>query len=447
MAETVDRLFVHCRELVTLMDGAPIGPRRGLDMRKLGVIEDGAVAVKDGRIVAVGTTADIRRDYQAPEELDLDGFVVMPGFVDCHTHPVFAATREQEFHMRCAGADYMAIAAAGGGILSSMRAVREASLEQLVERTEQHLWGFLEHGTTTIEAKGGYGLSLVAEQKSMEALSQAAAVVPIECKRTFLGAHEFPPEYRENREEYVRIVCDEMIPALAPMVDYCDVFAEPGVFTREQSERVLSAGKASGLRLRVHADEIQPMGGAEMAVQLGADSADHLGQISAAGIAAMAGSDTVAVLLPGTIFFLAKPGYAPARRMIEAGCAVALATDFNPGSCHTQSMTLIHTIACTQMKMSPEECITATTINPAFSLQLDHEIGTLHPGKRADLCVLDIPSWRALGYMFGGNPVAMTIKDGRPVLANAADRQPDWFADGVVLGDEVGDAVGDADEA
>ncbi|MFN3244553.1 MAG: imidazolonepropionase [Planctomycetota bacterium] len=433
MAETVDRLFVHCRQLVTLTDGEPTGPRRKDAMQPMGVIDDGAVAVQGGRIVAVGSTDEITARYRAPEELDLDGFVVMPGFVDCHTHPVFARTREQEFHMRCAGADYMAIAQAGGGILSSMRAVREASLEELAERTEQHLWRFLENGITTIEAKGGYGLSLEAEQKSMQALDAAAALVPLNLKRTFLGAHEFPPEYRDDRDEYVRIVCDEMIPALAPMADYCDVFAEPGVFTREQSERVLKAALDAGLRLRVHADEIQPMGGAEMAVALGADSADHLGQISDAGIAAMAASDTTGVLLPGTIFFLAKPGYAPARKMIEAGCAVALATDFNPGSSHTQSMTLIHTIACTQMKMSVEECIVASTINPAFSLQLDHEVGTLHPGKRADLCVLDIPSYQALGYTFGGNPVAMTIKDGIPVMANVADRQPDWFADGVAL--------------
>lgn len=441
MTETVDRLFVHCRQLVTLTDGAPTGSRRRAAMQPMGVIEDGAVAVKDGRIVAVGTTDEVTASYRAEEELDLDGFVVLPGFVDCHTHPVFAATREREFHMRCAGADYMAIAQAGGGILSSMRDVRAASLEALTERTERNLWRFLEHGITTIEAKGGYGLSLEAEQKSMQALDAAAAMVPLTLKRTFLGAHEFPPEYREDRDEYVRIVCEEMIPALAPMADYCDVFAEPGVFTLEQSERVLRAGLAAGLRLRAHVDEIQPMGGTEMAVALGADTVDHLGQISDDGIAAVAASDTTGVMLPGTIFFLAKTGYAPARKMIEAGCAVALATDFNPGSSHTQSMTLIHTIACTQMKMSVEECIVASTINPAFSLQLDHEVGTLHPGKRADLCVLDIPSYQALGYAFGGNPVAMTIKDGVPVVANVADRQPDWFADGVVLDGEDEDAV------
>jgi len=443
MTETVDRLFVHCRQLVTLTDGAPTGPRRGDAMQKLGVIEDGAVAVKDGRIVAVGTTDELTRAYRAHEELDLEGFVVLPGFVDCHTHPVFAKTREHEFHLRCAGADYMEIAKQGGGILSSMRAVREATVEQLAERTEEHLWRFLEHGTTTIEAKGGYGLSLKDEQKSMTALAQAGELVPIQMKRTFLGAHEFPPEYRDDRDEYVRIVCEEMIPALAPMADYCDVFAEPGVFDAQQSDRVLKAALAAGLRLRVHADELSPMGGTELAVALGADSADHLGQISEKGIAALAGSDTTGVLLPGTIFFLGKTGYAPARRMIEAGCAVAIATDFNPGSSHTQSMTMIHTIACTQMKMSVAECIVASTINPAFSLQLDHEVGTLHAGKRADLCVLDIPSYEALGYTMGGNPVAMTIKNGVPVLANVADRQPDWFADGAVLDGEYDDGFDD----
>lgn len=433
MAEIVDRLFVHCRELVTLADGEARGARRGAAMRALGVVADGAFAVRDGRIVATGPTDRLAKDYRAAEELDLTGFVAMPGFVDCHTHPVFAKTRESEFHMRCAGADYMAIGAAGGGILSSMRAVRETALAELAERTERHLWGFAAHGTTTVECKSGYGLSLADEQKSLEALRIAAAEVPLTVKRTFLGAHEVPPEYRADREAYVRLLCDEMLPKVANLADYCDVFAEPGVFDRQQSQRILSAAKAVGLRLRMHADEIQPMGGAELAVELGADSADHLGRISDDGIRAMAASSTVGVLLPGTIFFLGKPHYAPARRMIEAGCAVALATDFNPGSCYTQAMTLIQTIACLQMKMMAEEVITAATINPAFSLQLDGEVGTLHPGKRADVCVLDIPSWRAIGYAFGGNPVAMTIKNGTPIVANITERDPDWFARGADL--------------
>ena len=434
MTENVDRLFVHCRQLVTLTDGPGHGPRRGAAMRKLGVIEDGAVAVRDGRVVAVGTTAEITGAFRADEELDLSGFVVLPGFVDSHTHPVFAKTREHEFHLRCAGADYMAIARAGGGILSSMRAVREAELDHLVAMTDRHLWGFAAHGTTTIEAKSGYGLSLADEQKSLQALQHAIAESPLTVRRTFLGAHEFPPEFREDRAGYVRLLCEQMIPALAPLADYCDVFAEPGVFDQEQSRLVLQAAKDAGLRLRMHADEIQPMGGTELAVAMGADSADHLGRISEAGIAALAASDTVGTLLPGTIFFLGKPHYAPARKMIEAGCAVALATDFNPGSCHTQSMPLIWTIACTQMKMSAEEVITASTINPAFSLQLDGECGTLHPGKWADLAVLDIPSWEAVGYAFGGNPVAMTIKRGVPIVANVNERFPDWLGDGAVVG-------------
>jgi len=435
MVETVDRLFVHCRELVTLTDGPALGPRRGADMQRLGVIADGAIAVRDGRVLAVGPTESVARDYRAAEELDLGDFVVMPGFVDCHTHPVFARTREEEFHMRCAGADYMAIAAAGGGILSSMRAVREATQEDLAERTEQHLWGFLQNGITTVECKSGYGLSLEDEEKSLRALATALEEVPLNSKRTFLGAHEFPPDYRDDRDAYVRLVCEEMMPRLASLADYCDVFAEPGVFDLAQSRRVLEAAKAHGLGLRVHADEIQPMGGAELAVEMGAASADHLGRISEAGIAAMAASDTVGVLLPGTVFFLAKPHYAPARAMIEAGCAVALATDFNPGSCYTQSMTMIQTIACTQMKMTAEEVITAATINPAFSLQLDAEVGSLHVGKRADLCVLDIPSWRAIGYAFGGNPAVMTVVGGEPAVANISECEPDWFGAGADVDD------------
>lgn len=429
MVATVDRLFVHCRQLVTLTDGPATGPRRGAAMAQLGVIEDGAVAVRGERIVAVGTTHGLRGQYRADAELDLSGFVVVPGFVDCHTHPVFARTREHEFHLRCAGADYMAIAQAGGGILSSMHAVRAASLADLTDAAERHLWGFAAHGTTTVECKSGYGLSLADEEKSLRALEAAAARVPLQTKRTFLGAHEFPPEFRNDRDAYVRLVCEQMIPTLAPLAHYCDVFAEPGVFDREQTQRVLAAAKAAGLQLRLHADEIRPMGGTELAVELGAASADHLGQISDLGIERLAASDTVGVLLPGTIFFLGKSGYAPARRMIDAGCVVALATDFNPGSCYTQSMTLIQTLACVQMRMTAAEVITAATINPAFSLQLDGEVGTLHPGKRADLCVLDIPSWEAIGYALGGNPVAMTVKDGVPIVANVTERDPDWFAD------------------
>lgn len=427
MAASVDRMFVHCRQLVTLADGPPRGPRRGAAMAAFEVLQDGAIAVRDGCVVATGSTDQMAREYRAEEDLDLSGYVVLPGFVDCHTHPVFAATREHEFHQRCAGADYMAIAAAGGGILSSMRAVRAATLEELTARTVEHLWGFAAHGTTTVEAKSGYGLSLADEEKSLRALAAATAEVPLGVVRTFLGAHEFPPEYRSDREGYVRLLCEQMIPRLAPLADACDVFAEPGVFDRVQALRVLSAARAEGLRLRVHADELEPMGGAGLAVELKADSADHLGRISDEDIERLAASNTVGVLLPGTGFFLGKDIYAPARRMIEAGCAVALATDFNPGSCYTQSMTLMHTLACVKLRMTAAEAIVASTVNAAFSLRRDDRVGTLHAGKCADFVALDLPSWEAVGYAFGGNPVVLTVKEGRPICANARERLPELF--------------------
>jgi imidazolonepropionase len=420
-----DQLLLHCKELVTLRDGPAAGPRRRDDLRRLGVLADGAIAVRAGRIAAVGPSAELLARYTAPRCIDLSDFVVLPGFVDCHTHPVFVGTREDEFHARIAGADYLAIAAAGGGILRSMRGVREASLEQLVDATQQHLESFLFHGTTTIEAKSGYGLSTEAERKSLAALAAAAKRVPLTVRRTFLGAHEFPPEYRDRRDDYVQLVVDEMLPAARELATSCDVFAEPKVFDRAQSQRILAAARSLGYRLRVHADEIEPMGGAELAVELGADSADHLARVSLEGIERLAQSDTVAVLLPGTSFLLDKGIHAPARPLLERGCAVALATDFNPGSCHVQSMPEVISLACVLLKMTPEECIAAATINAAFSLQLDQEIGTLHDGKRCDLVALDLPSWRSLGYELGGNPVALTIKDGVPVAANLRERDPE----------------------
>lgn len=425
MTETVDRLYVHCRELVPLSEGPARGARRGAALGEVARIADGAVAVTDGRIVAVGTTDELGRAYRAQREVDLSGFVVVPGFVDCHTHPVFVDTRETEFHQRNAGADYMAIAAGGGGILRSMRSVRAASLEELTEATAQHLDGFLVHGTTTIEAKSGYGLSTEAEVKSLRALDAVRREHPLTVHRTFMGAHEFPPEYREDRDAYVQLIIDEMLPAVRDLCDSCDVFAEPKVFDRVQTLRVLSAARAEGLRLRLHADEIEPMCGAELGVELGADSVDHLARISLAGQEMLARSATVAVLLPGTTFFLGKERHAPARAMIEKGCAVALATDFNPGSCYTQSMPLIVSLACVLLKMTPHECIQACTINAAASLRLDDQVGSLHPGKRADMAVLDLPSFDGLGYVFGGNPVALTIKDGEPLLANVRERNPE----------------------
>ncbi|MCA8943311.1 MAG: imidazolonepropionase [Planctomycetes bacterium] len=422
MPESVDRLFVHCRELLPLTEGPPTGSRRGESMQRLDVVEDGAIAVRDGRIVATGTTQDIQGRYESRDVVDLSDYVVMPGFVDCHTHPVFASTREGEFHMRCAGADYMAIAQAGGGILRSVRSVHEATDEHLRQMVRKHYDGFLAHGTTTIEAKSGYGLTTETEVKSLDALGAVACEHPLTVSRTFLGAHEVPPDFRDRRDAYVDLVIEEMMPAVKGKCTSCDVFAEPKVFDRKQSERILRAAIDHGMRLRIHADEIEPMGGAELAVELGADSADHLPRISLAGQDALASSATTAVLLPGTSFYLGKQAHAPARSMIEKGCAVALATDFNPGSCYTQSIPLIITLACVLLHMSVEECVHAVTINPAASLHLDEEIGTLHVGKRADFVALDLPSHRALGYAFGGNPVVMTVKDGEPVVTNVTER-------------------------
>lgn len=419
--EAVDRLLIHCQELVPLTDGPPTGFRRGAAMGQVTVVPDGAVAIHDGHIVAVGTTAEITSRYRAEETTDLSGFVVVPGFVDAHTHPVFAGTREHEFHQRCGGAEYKAIAAAGGGILHSMHTLRQTGEADLTEIVGGHLDGFVRHGTTTIEAKSGYGLSTADEVKSLRALAAAASNHVLTVRRTFLGAHEFPPEYRQDREAYVRLLTDEMIPAVRGLAEACDVFAEPGVFDRPQTIRILSAARAEGMRLRLHADEIEPMGGAELAVEMKADSADHLAQVSESGITMLAQSDTAAVLLPGTSFYLARQKHAPARKLLDAGCAVVLATDFNPGSCYTQSIPLVITLANVLLRMTPEECLHAVTINAATSLQLDDQIGTLHAGKRADLAVLDIPSFHGLGYVFGGNPVAMTIKDGRTVAINTCE--------------------------
>jgi imidazolonepropionase len=281
----------------------------------------------------------------------------------------------------------------------------------------------LQHGTTTIEGKSGYGLSTEAELKSLQVLTEVSRSHPLTVSRTFLGAHEFPPEFRDDRDGYVRLLIEEMLPAVVAgrLAESADVFAEPGVFDREQTLRVLLAAKGLGLRLRVHADELQPMGGAELAVELGADSADHLGRISLLGQERIAQSATTAVLLPGTTFFLSKGFTAPARALIEKGAAVALATDFNPGSCYTQSIPLVLSLGCIQLKMTIEECITAVTINSAVSLHLDETVGSLHPGKRADLAVLDVDSYRALGYTLGGNPVVMTVKDGTPVAVNTSE--------------------------
>jgi len=411
-----DLLVENTSQLVTLKPS----PRATDPEGKLGVIPDGTLAARDGRIVWVGPSGETSKQVSllpGGKELDASGKVVLPGFIDSHTHLIFAGTREKEFELRLQGASYQEIAAKGGGIKSTVEKTRGASKEELVQIGRKNLDSMLSLGTTTVEAKTGYGLSTKDEIKMLEALRDLAREHPVEVVPTFLGAHEIPPEYAGKTEEYVRLVIEEMIPAVAEkkLALFCDVFCEKGVFSPDQSRRILEAGKRFGLTPKLHADELTPLGGAELAAEVGAVSADHLLFISEKGMEAMAEKGVVATLLPGTAFFLFLGRYAPARRMISRGVTVALASDFNPGSCMTESLPLITTIACTQMRMTPAEAILGITLHAAKALGKEKEIGSLDPGKQADLVLLDIPDYRHLSYHFGVNHAWKVVKKGRVV--------------------------------
>jgi imidazolonepropionase len=421
--QLVDRLFLRCRELLTLASGPAYGARRGAALGDVGLVKDGAVAVDQGRIVATGPTEQILASFRGRDELDCSGFVVMPGFVDAHTHPVFVAPAPEAFHARLRCPDPREAAAVAPGLEQVVAAVRSASLEELAAATQRHFDGFLWHGTTTIEAKTGYGLSTAAERRCLQALEAAQLGHPLRVHRTFYGAHEVPPEFRHDRAGYVRLLLDEMLPAVAELCDSCDVHAEPTAFDRAQTIAILSAARGAGLRLRMHTD-LEAMGGAELGVELGVDSVDHLARISLHGQKLLAESETIGILLPGTTFGLGRNSHAPARALIDLGCAVALATDFNPVTCASQSIPFTMSLAAVLLRMSPEESVHAATINAAAALGLDREIGSLHPGKRADLVALDLPSYTALGYVFGGNPVALTVVGGEPVAAHVREWQP-----------------------
>jgi len=395
--------------------------RHGAAMGELGIIEDGAVAIKDGLIVLVGPTAEVHRQVIAAEEIDASGKVVMPGFVDPHTHVVFAGDRAAEFEMRIKGATYLEIMAAGGGIMSTVRATRLASIEQLVEESRARLDRMLAHGTTTAEVKTGYGLDTENELKLLEAIRRLDAEHPVDLVPTFLGAHAVPEEYQGLADEYVNLVIGEMLPRVASSpathssLPFCDVFCDQGAFTLEQSRRVLEAARDLGFGLKIHADEFKPLGGTRLAVELGAISADHLVCTPDDEIELLAGSDTIAVALPGTPFGLGQHEYTPARRIIDAGGALALASDLNPGTCWCESMQLIIALACRFMRMSPAEAIVAATINAAHAIGLGHQVGNLEIGKKADILILDIPDYRHLPYRFGVNLVDKVIKGGRVV--------------------------------
>ncbi len=378
------------------------------------------ILCRAGRLAFVGSRSERERLWgELPGTARLDGrrMTAVPGFVDGHTHLPWAGSREDEFVQRLGGRSYQEIAAAGGGILATVRATRAAEAPELVELALDRLRWMLSCGTTTAEAKSGYGLSLGEELKQLEAIRAAGAAQPVELVPTLLAAHEVPADYRDRRDAYLDLVCEEIVPAAAErgLARFCDVFCEKGVFSAAESRRVLEAGRRHGLLPRLHADEFVDSGGAQLAAELGALSADHLMAVSPAGIEALAAAGVTALLLPGTSFFLAKRIYAPARRLIAAGVPVALGTDCNPGSSYTESLPTIVQLAVFELGMTIEEALTAVTLNPACSLGLGREIGSLEAGKRADIVLLEAPNLLHLAYHYGVNPVRSVIKAGREV--------------------------------
>ena len=394
--------IVNCSQLVTL--AGLKRPRTGGDLRQLSIIEDGAILVRGKQIETVGRRREIESLINADcEVVDAGRRIVMPGFVDAHTHPVFAGIRANEFEQRSTGATYREIAARGGGIRATVRATRTASLNDLVKAGRRYAQWFLRCGTTTIEAKSGYGLTIEDELKLLRAIKQLDEETPLHYVPTFLGAHDIPSEYKSRRATYVSLVINEMLPRVAQekLAEYCDVFCETDVFTTDESWQILSAARCQGLGLRVHADQLSLSGGAKLAAELNAATADHLEHVDSAGIQALKTAKVQPVLLPGSVYALGSSQYPPARQMIDTGLAVVLATDFNPGSSPTPSMTMVLSLACTQMKMTPAEAVTAATINAAYSLGRGDEIGSLEKGKRADFVIHDCEDYRELAYFFG----------------------------------------------
>ncbi|MBL8796512.1 MAG: imidazolonepropionase [Planctomycetia bacterium] len=394
-------------------------PRKcGADLRNIQVHAQASVILRGERIDWIGPTAALPPLPAYAQILDATGKTVLPGFVDSHTHLVFAGARADEFEQRLNGATYQEIAARGGGINASVQRVRQAAVEELTALARPRLQRLLAFGVTTVEVKSGYGLSLADEIKSLQVIAALNREGPWELVPTFLGAHAVPPEYRDDRAGYLRLLVEEMLPAVAEgqLAEFCDVFCETGVFSLDESRTLLAAAAKLGFKLKLHADELTPLGGAELAAQLQATSADHLLCITERGIDALAAIGTVATLLPGTAFFLGMH-YAPARKLIERGVAVALASDCNPGTCPTENLPLVGAMACTQMKMLPAEVVSALTINAAAALGRAERIGSLEPGKQADLTIFDVPDFRHLFYHFGVNHVWRVIKRGRVVHA------------------------------
>jgi imidazolonepropionase len=405
-------LLTGIGQLLTLR--GPV-PRRGESLGELGVVPGGAVLMAGGRIVAAGTRRQVERLSAArrARKIDVGGRVVLPGLVDSHTHLVFAASRVEEYELRIAGAGDEESARAGGGIAASVRRLRAASAAALERAALARLRQFAAHGTTTVEAKSGYGLDLPSELKILRVHRSLARNQPLDIVSTFLGAHVVPPEFRRRPDAYVDLVAQRMIPAVASegLAQFCDVFCDRGAFTVEQARAVLTAGRACGLEPRIHAEQLARTGGARLAVRLHAASADHLDHLTRGDIARLASSGVVCTLLPGASFHL-NVGFAPGRALIDAGAIVALATDFNPGTSPTLSLPMVMSLACAGMRLRPAEAIAAATVNAAYSLRRDERIGTIEPGKQADLAVFDVADYREIPYYFGVHLCWMTIKRG-----------------------------------
>jgi imidazolonepropionase len=424
-----DLVIAHAGQLVTV---AGSGPRRGADMAAIGIIADGAVAVVGDRIAAVGDSDDvIAAAGKKVRILDAGGRVVVPGFVDAHTHLVFAGNRSAEFELRLRGASYLDILAAGGGILSTVQATRQAGAQQLIETARGRLATMLACGTTTAEAKTGYGLELASEIKMLDVLAELHRLQPVSVVPTFMGAHAVPAEYSERPDDYVTLVCSQMLPAVArwrreqaggpgvqfsfPAALFCDVFCDRGAFTLEQARRILEEARRLGLGLKIHADEFAALGGAALAADLQATSADHLAVTPVGDQRRMAEAGVIGVLLPGTTFGLASTHYADGRSMIDAGMALALGSDLNPGTCYCESMQLMIALACRYQGLLPAEALCAATLNAAWATGVGRLVGSLEPGKLADIVILDVPDHRHLAYRFGANQVSCVIKAGREV--------------------------------
>lgn len=409
----------HAAQLVTVAGGN--GPRSEAGMSELGLIEDGSVWIENGKIKAVGTTAELNEQFGEWEE-DADVFeaygkLVTPGLVDPHTHFVYGGSREKEFEMRLEGASYMDIMNAGGGIHATARMTREATEGDLYLQAERRLDSFLRHGVTTVEGKSGYGMDLETELKQLDVMRQLNERHPVDIVPTFMGAHAVPPEYRGREEEFVSLIINEMIPAVASekLAVFNDVFCEVGVYTPEQSRRILEAGRQHGLIPKIHADEIEPYGGAELAAEVGAISAEHLLKASDGGIRQMAEAGVIACLLPATALYLREKA-ARGREMVDAGVPVAISTDCNPGSSPTTSMPLVMNLACISMRMTPAESLVAATINAAHAIGVQDKAGSIEQGKQADLVMWNVKSYQELQYLFGVNHVSAVWKKGERVV-------------------------------